>query len=150
MKSFVGGTLLVVLSAFMLVGFFRSDASLSAFATVMALGITVALPGLAGLALIGRHLTGGRKLQARRNQLRDQTLQSEILRLAAQRAGRLTLVEIMTEMAVDTATAQAALDALVQREVADIAVTDSGVLVYTFHDVARLDEKSRARGVLEP
>jgi hypothetical protein len=149
MKSLVGGSLLVLMSLFMFVGFLRSNASLSSFATVMALGITVALPGIAGLALIGRHLTSGRKLQARRSQLRDQTLQSEILRLAAQRAGRLTLVEIMTEMAVDTGTAQAALDALLEREVADIAVTDSGVLVYTFHDVARLDGKSTARGVLE-
>ena len=56
MKSLVGGGLLVVLALFMLVGFVRSAAPLSAFATVVALAITVALPGIAGLALITRHL----------------------------------------------------------------------------------------------
>jgi hypothetical protein len=148
-KSLVGGGLLVLLATFMLWGFFRSTATLSSFATIMALGITVALPGIAGIALIARHLTSGRKLDSRRETLRLQTLQSEILRLAGQRGGRLALVEIMTEMAVDTPTAQAALDGLLQREVADVAVTDSGGLIYTFRDIERLHEKPQARGVLE-
>lgn len=133
----------------MLYGFMRSTAQLSSFGSVMALLITVVLPAAAGIALTARHFRGGRLVESRRNQLRRQTIESEVLRLAGERGGRLTLVEIVTDMAVSTEAAQEALDALVLREVADIAVTDSGVLVYTFHDVERLAEKSRARGILE-
>jgi hypothetical protein len=81
--------------------------------------------------------------------LRQQTIEAEVLRLAGERGGRLALVEIVTELAIPSEAAQAALEGLVERELADIAVTDSGVLVYTFHDVERLSEKSRARGILE-
>jgi predicted DNA repair protein MutK len=140
---------LALLSLFMLIGFLRSTAALSSGATMAALLITVGLPAVGAVALIARHRRSGRRLDSRRDQLRQQTLESEVLRLAAQRDGRLTVVEIVTEMAVTTEHAQAALDALVAREVADIAISDSGVLVYTFHDIQHLPEKSRARGVLE-
>ena len=149
MKSLLGAGLLLLLSLFMLLGFMRSSAELSSFGSVMALLITVVVPAAAGIAIGARHLRRGRLVESRRDQLRQQTIESEVLRLAGQHAGRLTLVEIVTEMAVSTEAAQQALDALVQREIADIAVTDSGVLVYTFHDVERLAEKSRARGILE-
>ena len=35
------------------------------------------------------------------------------------------------------------------RELAEIEITDSGLLVYTFDDVRRLSEKESARGLLE-
>jgi hypothetical protein len=148
-KSLIGAGLLILLSLFMLFGFMRSTATLSSFGTVMALLITVVLPGAAGIALAARRFRHGRLGESRRDQLRRQTIEAEVLRLAGERGGRLTLVEIVTEMAVSSEAAQGALDALVQREIADIAVTDSGVLVYTFHDVERIGEKARARGILE-
>ena len=149
MKSLLGAGLLLLLSVFMLYGFMRSSAELSSFGSVVALLITVVVPAAAGIALGTRHLRRGRLVESRRDQLRQQTIESEVLRLAGQHGGRLTLVEIVTEMAVSTEAAQQAVDALVHREIADIAVTDSGVLVYTFHDVERIGEKSRARGILE-
>jgi hypothetical protein len=147
--SLIGGGLLLLMAVLMFVGFLQSSSQLSAGATVIALGISVVLPGIAGVALLLRHFRSGRRLESRREVLRQQTLESEVLRLAGQRGGRLALVEVVTEMAVSTASAQAALDALVEREIADIAVTDSGVLVYTFRDVEKLGDKSRARGILE-
>jgi hypothetical protein len=148
-KSLLAGGFLLLLSLFMLVGFMRSSATLSSFGSVMALLITVVVPAAAGIALAMRYFRRGRLVDTRRDQLRQQTVEAEVLRLAGERGGRLTLVEVVTEMAVSTEAAQQALDALVHREIADIAVTDSGVLVYTFHDVERLAEKSRARGILE-
>jgi hypothetical protein len=148
-KSLLAAAALLLLALFMLYGFMRSTAELSSFGTVMALLITVALPAAAGIMLAARHLRRGRLVESRRDDLRRQTIEAEVLRLAAERGGRLTLVEIVTEMAVPSEAAQQALDALVHREIADIAVTDSGVLVYTFHDVERIGEKSHARGVLE-
>ena len=149
MKSLVGGGLLVLLALFMLLGFSRSSAEMSGFASAMALGITVLLPGIAGIVLITRHLRSGKTIAARRDSLRQQTIESEVLRLAGQHRGRLTLVEVVTEMAIPTESAQAALDSLVQREIADIAVTDAGVLVYTFRDLERIGDKAAARGILE-
>jgi hypothetical protein len=149
MRKLVGGALLLVLSLFMMIGFARSSASLANFATLLALVLTVGLPAVGGAALITSHFRHGRRFEQRRDLLRQQTLEAEILRLAAQRDGRITLVEIVTEMAVPAELAQQALEALTMREVADVAVTDSGVLVYTFHDILHLDEKPDARGVLE-
>jgi hypothetical protein len=144
-----GGALLLALSLFMLLGFERSDASFSSPAALMAVLITVVLPGAAGIALMARHLYSGRRLEQRRDLLRQQTLESEVLRLASQHSGRLALVDIIQEIAVSSDAAQRALDSLVSREIADIAVTDSGTLIYTFRDIERAGEKFRARNVLE-
>jgi hypothetical protein len=149
MRSLVGGSLLLLVSLFMLVGFLRADAEMSLFARGFAFALTVLLPGVTGLTLVSRHLRGGTRRQTQRDALRQQTLEAEVLRLAGQRGGRLALVEVVTEFAVPAEAAQAALDALVHREIADIAVTDSGVLIYTFHDVQRLADKAQARGILE-
>lgn len=50
------------------------------------------------------------------------------------------------------AAAEEALHALALRKVADLQVTESGVLVYVFHDVAHAhaSEKDQARRLLDP
>jgi hypothetical protein len=149
MLALVGSGLLFLLSLFMLAGFLRSGANLSSLPTLLAFSITVLLPAAGGAALAARHFRYGKRLAERRDRLRQQTLEAEVLRLAEQRAGRLTLIEIVTEMAVSSDQAQLALDGLVTRELADIAVTDSGTLVYTFRDIEKLADKSQARGILE-
>ena len=47
-------------------------------------------------------------------------------------------------------TAEELLNELMRRELAEIEVTDSGLLVYAFHDVRHLSGKETARGLLEP
>jgi hypothetical protein len=145
----VGSGLLILLSLFMLIGFLRSDASIGAPATIAALLLTVALPAAAGLALVSGHFRGRGRLTRRREELRRQTIESEILRLAGQRGGRLTAVEVASDMAISPEAAKDALDALALREQAELEVTDSGVLVYAFHDVRHLHEKPHAKGVLD-
>jgi hypothetical protein len=140
---------LMLLSLFMLVGFFRSDATLSAPATIAALLITVALPAAAGVALASGHFRARGRLARRREELKRQTIESEILRLAEQRGGRLTAVEVASDMAISPEAAKDALDSLALRELADLEITDSGVLVYAFHDVRHLREKPHAKGVLD-
>jgi hypothetical protein len=148
-KSLLGGSALLLLAAVMLLGFLQSSATLGAATTWLALLITVGVPGGAGVYLLTRHFGAGRLRESRRDQLRRQTLEAEVLRLAGGHSGRLALVDVVTEMALSSEDAQAALDGLVSREIADIAVTDSGTLVYTFRDVERAAEKSRARNILE-
>ena len=139
---------LFLVSAFMLIGFLVSDADPGTFATVMALLITVVLPAGGGALLLASRFRGGRA-SGRRAELRQQTIEAEILRLAIQRQGKLTVVEVMTELAIGEPAAKHGLDALMTRGLADIEVTDSGVLVYSFGDIRNLSEKADAKGLLE-
>src|SRR5881409_1853022 len=105
----------------MFLGFVRSDASLAAPATVVALLLTTVAPAVGGIAL----LRGGGTARARRlDQLRDQTIDAEILRLAIAEGGQLTAVEVSTALTLTPEAAKEKLDALVGRDVADIAVTE--------------------------
>jgi hypothetical protein len=149
LSRLVGGALLLLLSLFMLFGFLGSEASLGAPATIAALLITVGLPAAGGIALASGHFRGRGRVARRREELRRQTVESEILRLAGQRGGRLTAVEVATDMAISPEAAKEALDALALREQAELEITESGVIVYAFHDVKHLAEKSRAKGVLD-
>lgn len=145
----VVGFALLALAGFMLLGFLRSDAEIGTPATIAALVITVALPALGGIALLTNRFRRRGRLAERREVLRQQTYESEILRLAAQRQGRLTAVELVTEFAITPEKANALLESLMVRQLADVEVTDSGVVVYVFHDVKHLADKPRARGILD-
>jgi hypothetical protein len=145
----VGSAVLLLLSLFMFLGFLGSSASLGAPTTIAALLITVALPAVAGVALASGHFRARGRFARRREELRQQTIESEILRLAGQHGGRLTAVEVASDMAISPEAAKEALDSLALREVADLEVTDSGVIVYAFHDVRHLQEKPHAKGVLD-
>jgi hypothetical protein len=144
----IGGTL-VLLSLLMLLGFVRSDATLGSAPEVLAFLLSVGLPGVAGAALLVGRSGSQRRIAARKDQLRRQTLEAEILRLASAHGGKITVVELVRELAVTPEAAQTALDAMHLREMAEIEITDSGVLVYVFHDLAHLGEKGRSRGLLD-
>jgi len=141
------GWALVLLAAFMFVGYLGAD--VSGPAAIAALVITVILPAAGGAALLTGRIGSRGRLGARRDELRRQTLEAELLRLARRHAGRLTIVEVVGELAVPPEEAKDALDALAVRGLADFEVTDSGVIVYVFHDVQHLGDKHRSRGLLE-
>jgi hypothetical protein len=143
------GVTLLAVSLFMLVGFLRSDADAGAPAMLAALLLTVALPAAGGIALLTAPFRRGARLAARKEALRQQTYESEILRLAAQRQGRLTAVELVTEFAITPDKANELLESLMVRQLADVEVTDSGVVVYVFHDVRHLADKPHAKGILD-
>ncbi len=136
-------------SLFMLLGFFNADLSGGTLATVLALTVGVGIPGVAGGTLLVQHFGRRKHLAGRREQLTQQTQEAEVLRLAGAHGGRLAVVEVVRELALTHADAEALLRAMAVRGVADIEVTQSGLLVYTFPDVQRLDEKSSSRGVLD-
>lgn len=148
-KLWGGGALLLV-SLFMVMGFLGADVDPSAPATVVALLIAAGLPAAGGAWLLARHFGAGRRIEERREGLRRDTLEAEVLRMAGQHEGRLTVVEVAGELAVPTTTAEELLKELMARDLADIEITESGVLVYAFHDVMHLAEKGDAKGLLEP
>jgi hypothetical protein len=144
----IGGVALLLLALFMLYGALRSDLGTSGPA-IIALLITVALPGAAGARLILRQLRNKGKVEDRKALLRRQTLEAEILRLAGKHGGKLTIVETVSDLAITPEQAKDVLDDLARRGLADFEVTDSGVVVYVFHDVQRLSEKPHSKGLLE-
>ena len=142
----IAGWALIALAVFMFIGYLGAD--VSGASALFALLITVALPAAGGLALVtGR--VGGRRVGARREELRQQTIEAELLRLASRHGGKLTIVEAVGELAITPEEAKQSLDALSVRGLADFEVTDSGVVVYVFHDVQNLGDKSSSRGLLE-
>lgn len=147
MGRLIGGAGLLLLALFMLFGFLRSSAALSSPATIVALLVTVGLPAVGGVALLRGRLGGPSR--ARLDRLRQQTLEAEVLRLAVQHRGRLTAVDVAGAFALTPEDAKATLDGLVTREVADLEVTDEGVLVYTFHEARHLGGKHGSRGLLD-
>jgi hypothetical protein len=146
--SRVIGAFLVALAAFMLIGYLNAD--VGGPAALFAALLTIVLPAAGGLALLtGRWGWHGGRTGARREELRRETLQAEMLRLAGRHGGRLTIVEVVGALAISPEEAKESLDALAVRGLADFEVTDSGVVVYVFRDVQHLDEKGSSRGLLE-
>lgn len=149
MGRIAGGVALLGLALFMVVGFVLGDVDRTAFRTLVALLIVAGLPAAGGTWLLARQFGVGRRIEARREALRRDTLEAEILRMAERHDGRLTAVEVAGELAVPANTAEETLKELMARGMADIEVTDSGLLVYTFHEVRHLSEKEDAKGLLE-
>lgn len=150
MGRLLGGFTLLAVALFMVVGFLRADVNPAALRTMVALLIGAGLPAVGGSWLLARHFGVGRRIGRRREELRRDTLEAEILKMAARHGGRITVVEVAGELAVPTGTAEELLNELMRRELAEIEITDSGLLVYAFHDLRHLSEKESARGLLEP
>lgn len=147
MGKLFGGFGLIGLALFMLLGFFA--AGVGGPAAIFALLIAVVLPAWAGFTMIKSHNRGGGAVGGRREDLRRQTLEAELLRLAARKQGKLTIIEAVTDLAISPEEAKEALDALSLRGLADFQVTDSGTVVYDFRDIRNLSDKPDARGILE-
>ena len=109
----------------------------------------VGLPAATGIALLKPGLLTRGKLQQSRADIRQRTLQSEVLRLAGERQGRITIVEVVEEFAISPEEAKKVLDALAIEGMADFAVTDSGMVVYDFRELRQMDDKTKARGILD-
>jgi hypothetical protein len=137
---------LLGLAAFMLIGFLGSDSPAGGGARIAAFVIAVVLPAAFGIAMLRSAPRGN---AVRMQQLRQQTIDSEILRLAIAHQGQLTAVEISSALGLPEPDVQRSLEEMVRREVADMDVTDDGVLVYTFHDAKHLGGTREPKGFLD-
>lgn len=73
----------------------------------------------------------------------------EVLKLARRLDGRLTAMEVVTELGVGVDKAEAALKDLNQRGIAGVLISDSGLMVYSFRELENLDEKDSAEPLLD-
>ena len=147
-KKLIGAAGLTAIALFMLLGFLNADLGGGA-ASLVALLLVVGLPAAGAAMLTRSHFAERSRLSGRKALLRQHTLDAEILRLAGERGGRLTVVEVATEVGVSLEGAKEALDGLLLREHADLELTDTGVTVYHFYDVKNLGDKHTARGILD-
>src|SRR5438046_1018231 len=95
MNRRTAGIALLALAGFMLLGFLKSSAALTSPAVLAALLIVVVVPAGAGFALLR-----GNPNRARLAELRERTIEAEVLRMAAQQGGRLTAVEVAAALAL--------------------------------------------------
>ncbi len=145
----LGGASLIGVALFMAAGFAGSDATRSLGTTIAAPLIAVGVPAGAGVALIHSHYRNRRLRTADRAELRLQTWESELVKLATERGGKLTVVEAVAATGLRAPQVDEALRSLTLQGVADIDVTDSGMLVYRFPDVQLLEEKGGSKPILD-
>ena len=144
-----GAVALLGLSLFMLLGFMGVARDGVGFAELMAFGIVVLLPLGFGIKLLRDHFGRDKRVDANKADMRNRTLNAEVLKLAGSHGGKLTIVEVVTALAITSDEAKRVLDSLALEGHADFQVTDSGVVVYDFQEIRRMDDKSTARGILE-
>ena len=63
--------------------------------------------------------------------------------------GKLTIIEVMSEVRIEFDLAKKILNSFADQNIADLEVTESGILVYSFYDIQHLSEKSSSRGILD-
>ena len=149
MRKIAGAVGLALLSLFMLAGFLNSDTDVSAGARLLALVITVVLPAVGAVLLARSHFAEKSRLSGRRAELRRHATESELLRLAQGRGGKLMTVEAAMALHLSEDAVRETLDAMVAGSRAELEVTDEGNLVYSFPALAQLRDKSTARGILD-
>jgi uncharacterized membrane protein len=149
MKRVVGGTMLMTVGLFMLLGFANADSDKSLAVRLIAFGIAVLLPLCTGAALVVSHYRRRHRLQTGRDKLARMSLESEVVKLARVKGGKLTAIEVVADLAVGKSTAVRLLESLAAQGLAEVELTESGVTVFAFYDVLHLKEKATAKGVLD-
>ncbi len=146
MQKTTQGAILIGVALFMLMGFFNASLA-SPMVALMAFLIAIALPGGIGSYLLYSGLQSKSALSNQKAALGRRTLEAEILSFARQHRGQLTVIEVVSHFALDKAQAESVLDSLAQQGYADYEITDSGLLVYTFHELQRLGDKTQSRRI---
>ena len=133
----------------MTIGFLKSRPAVGGFALFVTFVIAVVLPAASGAYLWWTTFAERESFVRRREDLRRQTLEAELLKLAGRHGGKLVAVEAASELAFDAAVIEETLNAMADRGLAEVEISESGVLVYAFYDVRHLGEKEAAKGVFD-
>ena len=138
---------LALVALVMLTGYFRAD--VSGVSGVLALLVAVVLPAAGSVLLLISHAGDRRSKSGRLAQLRRESIEAEILRLAGEERGRLTLPEIVATTAIDADSLKAALDSLHDQGLTEIELTDAGQTVHVFPGILAPEDKADTTGLLD-
>ena len=144
MSKKIGGFVLIFFGLFMLLGLLVGDTA-GLFATLLSFLIFVVAP-IAGGTLL---LRGERKAKERgaieTKKLLQTAHEKEILRLAEQKKGLLTVSQIVKETSMDASEAERALHELIVKRLVDMRSGPDGQVVYEFPEFASADELESRR-----
>lgn len=141
MKKLIGGGVLIFAGLVMLLGFIVNlTKNPVEFGDLVAALLFGGAPITIGGALIRSHFKDKQKaLQGKEDALQKQR-EKQIIRLAQQKGGRLTIPEIAVDTSMSTEEAEEFMRELVSKGYVDMQVTDSGVIVYEFYEIAHKNE----------
>ena len=137
MGKLIGGSVLVLLSLFMLMGVFNTSRDMSFVTAALTLLILVLAPGIGGAALIYAHLRARASAAQELKQLRQQAEEAEVLRLARRKGGKLTVVDVVADTSLGTEAARDALMSLVVKDLANFDQSGSGEIEYFVYGLDR-------------
>jgi hypothetical protein len=135
-KSIFGG-FLIAIGAFFLFGFSvavsRSGLSIGDVVGALLIGIG---PVVGGGLLIRSHVKTKRKMLIAQEKDEYARQEKEILRLAQEKGGRLSIPDIVVKTSMSTEQAEQVMREMTTKGYVDMQVTDSGVIVYEFYEIA--------------
>lgn len=136
MKKLVGGGILVFIGLFMTLGLLSGGGLHNGFAAnlMMILMFILAPLGIGGWLIRG-HFADKKTVSAEKEQVMYVQREKQILRLAQEKGGRLTIPEIAANTSMTTVDADAVMREMTAKGYVDMQVTDSGVIVYEFYDI---------------
>jgi hypothetical protein len=144
------GMILIGLGLLMAIGVSRAKLPPNPVVTGLTIGISVILPIAVGIGLVAS--TGQRTQKSLDPAIaarRSQTIQAEMVKLAIAQGGALTVVEVVSTLGIDSQTATQELTALTYQQIAELEMTDSGLMVYRFPDVQSLPEKYHSKRIAD-
>jgi hypothetical protein len=137
-KLTIGG-ILVGIGGFLLTGFFlnAADASFAINAGDIVAALLLGVGPMAGGGLLIRgHLKAKQKALSAQKKDEYVRREKEIIRLAQQKAGRLSIPDIVAETSMNSDDAEHIMRELTTKGYVDMQVTESGVIVYEFYEIA--------------
>jgi hypothetical protein len=144
----VAGVILIGLGLLMAIGVSKAKLPPNPVVTALTIGISVILPIAIGTGLIAGPRTQ-KSLAPATAARRSQTIQAEMIKLAIAQGGALTVVEVVSTLGIDSQTATQELTALTYQQIAELEMTDSGLMVYRFPDVQSLSEKHHSKRIAD-
>jgi hypothetical protein len=130
----------------MLLGYVQADLPPHPLVRLLYLLLVVVAPALGGGLLLRSWFVRRSYLKRRRDRLRQQTLEAEVLKLARDREGSLTVLDLVSELGITREEAGAVLDSFAVHGAAEAEISESGVLIYTFAEMRNLPERRSAGG----
>jgi hypothetical protein len=144
MKRIVAGSVLIFIGFFMLMGFLVSDKNFSLVVSAMTIFLFVLAPIVGGLFTIRSHFTSKEKVSKEQKKAIQGAHEKEVILLAREKGGTLTIPEIIAESSLNSEEAEEVMKELVVKRYADMKMTDSGVIVYEFYEIMKQREEEAA------
>ena len=142
MKRIVGGSVLIFIGLFMLMGFLVSTKESSFAADVMMMLLFVLAPIVGGIFMLRSHFTSQQKVLKEQKKALQSAHEKEVILLARAKGGTLTIPEIIAESSLNSDEAEEVMKELIVKRYADMKMTDTGVIVYEFYEIIKQREEA--------